>query len=80
MTPPEGQSPTRIRALRDKRGVSQRALAEAVGASLSTVRRLEAGQLGADAPLWLLVNVAFALGADDVADILGARLAAVARH
>lgn len=70
MTPPEGEPATRIRALRNKRGVSQRALAEAVGCSLSTIRRLESGQLGSDAELGLLVNVAFALGAEDVAEIL----------
>ena len=66
--PYEGEPPnTRLAVVRRGRGVTQDELAEAVGVSAPTIRRLERGET--DNPkLRTLVNIAIALGVelDDV--------------
>jgi transcriptional regulator with XRE-family HTH domain len=60
---------TRLAQVRFWRGATQEELAKAVGTSLNTVRRLEAGQVS-NPPLRVLVNCALALGVElvDVAE------------
>lgn len=59
----------RIRRLRIERGLSQRKLADLVGTSYQTIRRLEAGADASDQPLRVITRLADALHVD-VADLL----------
>jgi transcriptional regulator with XRE-family HTH domain len=52
---------TRLARLRMSRGVTQEELADAIGISEPTLRRLERGQMSSP-PLGYLVNAALALG------------------
>jgi ribosome-binding protein aMBF1 (putative translation factor) len=51
-----------IRALREKKGLSQRELAERVGTTQSAIARLEAGNISPSLPT--LDKIAYALGAE----------------
>ena len=59
----QAKNETKLGRLRTERGVSQEELAEAVGISLATYRRLERGQLK-NPPVRYLVNCAIALGVE----------------
>ena len=54
---------TRLGTVRVQNGVYQHELARAVGISLSSLRRLERGEV-VNAPLWWYVNCAIALNVD----------------
>jgi transcriptional regulator with XRE-family HTH domain len=58
---PGSKRTTRLAAVRHWRGATQQELAEAVGVSLNTIRRLESGQV-ANPPLRTLINCSKALG------------------
>jgi DNA-binding XRE family transcriptional regulator len=66
-----------IRALREKKGLSQRELAERVGTTQSAIARLEAGNISPSLPT--LDKIAHALGAEvslsivDLDELTGAR-------
>jgi predicted transcriptional regulator len=66
-----------IRALREKKGLSQRELAERVGTTQSAIARLEAGNVSPSLPT--LDKIAAALGAEvslsivDLDDLVGSR-------
>lgn len=64
---PGTKAETKLARLRMARGVTQEELAEAVGISIATYRRIERGQT-ANPPLRYLTNAALALGVelDDV--------------
>jgi DNA-binding Xre family transcriptional regulator len=59
-TPPRPRSETKLRSLRQARGVLQRDLAQATGLNQRTLQRLEFGEMD-NPPLRYLVNCAIAL-------------------
>ncbi len=54
---------SRLAQLRVERGLYQHELAQAIGISVDSLRRLESGN-GVTAPLWWYTNAAIALGLD----------------
>jgi transcriptional regulator with XRE-family HTH domain len=60
---------THVRHLRIERGLSQRKLADLIGTSYQTIRRLEAGADASDQPLRVIARLADALQVD-IADLL----------
>jgi transcriptional regulator with XRE-family HTH domain len=61
---PGTKAETRLARVRMARGVTQEELADAIGISLPTYRRIERGGADANPPLRYLMNAALALGVE----------------